>query len=61
MCLTENSEDCGLWLSKDAGKTWKALDGLPFRNVQRVTFDPKDNSVIYVSTFGTSVWRGPAE
>jgi hypothetical protein len=61
MCLTENSEDCGLWLSKDAGKTWKALDGLPFRNAQRVAFDPKDDSVIYVSTFGASVWRGPAE
>jgi photosystem II stability/assembly factor-like uncharacterized protein len=61
MCLTENAEDCGLWLSKDAGKTWKALGGLPFRNAQRVTFDPKDDSIIYVSTFGASVWRGPAE
>ena len=61
MCLTENSEDCGLWLSKDGGKSWKALDGLPFRNIQRITFDPRDDSIIYVSTFGASVWRGPAE
>jgi photosystem II stability/assembly factor-like uncharacterized protein len=61
MCLTENSEDCGLWLSKDGGTTWKALDGLPFRNIQRINFDPRDDSVIYVSTFGASAWRGPAE
>ncbi len=61
MCLTEQSEGCGLWLSKDAGKTWKALAGLPFRNAQRVTFDPRDDSIIFVSTFGASVWRGPAE
>ena len=55
------SRSPGLWLSKDGGRTWKALDGLPFRNVQRVTFDPGDDSIIYVSTFGGSVWRGPAE
>jgi photosystem II stability/assembly factor-like uncharacterized protein len=60
MCLTENAEGCGLWLSKDAGKTWTPQGGLPFRNAQRVSFDPKDDSVIYVSTFGASVWRGPA-
>jgi photosystem II stability/assembly factor-like uncharacterized protein len=61
LCITENAPDCGLWLSKDAGKTWKALEGLPFRNVQRVAFDPKDDTIIYVSTFGASVWRGPAD
>jgi len=33
---------------------------LPFSNVQRVTFDPADDSLIYVATFGGSVWRGPA-
>ena len=27
----------------------------------RITFDRKDDSIIYVSTFGGSVWRGPAE
>jgi photosystem II stability/assembly factor-like uncharacterized protein len=61
MCLTEDAPDCGLWLSKDAGSTWKPLEGLPFRNAQRVTFDPRDDAIIYVSTFGASVWRGPAE
>ena len=38
-----------------------ALQNLLDRNAQRVTFDPKDESIIYVSTFGGSVWRGPAE
>jgi photosystem II stability/assembly factor-like uncharacterized protein len=61
LCINEGDEEPGLWLSRDAGRTWKALDGMPFRNAQRVTFDPRDDSIIYVSTFGGSVWRGPAE
>lgn len=61
LCITESAPDAGLWLSKDAGMTWTAMEGLPFRNAQRVTFDPRDDSVIYVSTFGGSVWKGLAE
>jgi photosystem II stability/assembly factor-like uncharacterized protein len=61
LCIAEGETNSGLWLSKDAGTTWKALDGLPFRNAMRVSFDPRDDSIIYVSTFGASVWRGPAE
>ena len=61
LSITESAPDAGLWLSKDGGKNWTALEGLPFRNAQRVTFDPNDDSIIYVSTFGGSVWKGPAE
>jgi photosystem II stability/assembly factor-like uncharacterized protein len=61
LCINEGGEGPGLWLSRDAGRTWTALEGMPFRNAQRVTFDPRDDSIIYVSTFGGSVWRGPAE
>jgi photosystem II stability/assembly factor-like uncharacterized protein len=61
LCVAEGADDAGLWLSKDAGKTWQALEGLPFHSAQRVTFDPSDDSVIYVATFGGSVWKGPAE
>ena len=50
----------GLWLSRDNGKTWRAFDELPFSNIQRVEFDPADDAVIHVTTFGGSVWRGPA-
>ena len=61
LCTAEGAPEAGLWLSKDAGKTWTALDGMPFHRAQRVSFDPRDDSVIYVSTFGGSVWKGPAE
>ena len=57
--LTEGPPDAGLWLSQDDGATWKALN-LPFSNAQRVAFDPADDSIIYVSTFGGGVWKGPA-
>ncbi len=59
MTLTEGAPGAGLWLSRDEGRTWKAMS-LPFANAQRVSFDPADADVIYVTTFGGSVWRGPA-
>jgi hypothetical protein len=33
---------------------------LPFANAQQLAFGPADENVIYVTTFGESVWRGPA-
>jgi len=59
MTLTEGAPGAGLWLSRDNGKTWQAFDGLPFSNIQRIAFDPSDESTMYVTTFGGSVWRGP--
>jgi photosystem II stability/assembly factor-like uncharacterized protein len=59
MTLSEGAPGAGLWLSRDNGRTWKALDDLPFANIQRVEFDPLDDTRIYVTTFGGSVWRGP--
>ena len=60
MTLTEGAPGSGLWLSTDNGATWKAMSGLPFSNAQRVTFDSENEGLIYVTTFGGSVWRGPA-
>jgi photosystem II stability/assembly factor-like uncharacterized protein len=60
MTLTEGAPGPGLWLSKDDGRTWKPMS-LPFANAQRVAFDPADDNVIYVTTFGGSVWKGPAD
>jgi photosystem II stability/assembly factor-like uncharacterized protein len=60
MTLCEGAPDAGLWLSRDNGATWSPLAGLPFNNVQRIEFDPADDATIYVTTFGGSVWRGPA-
>ncbi len=50
----------GLMLSRDGGQHWEFFDDLPFDNIHRVTFDPDDENIIYVSTFGSGVWRGPA-
>jgi len=51
----------GLWLSQDAGKTWRRFDAIPFRACQNVAFDPEDRTVMYVTTFGGGVWRGRCE
>lgn len=60
MTLTEDAPGAGLWLSRDDGHSWKAFDELPFANAQRVEFDPADQDSIYVTTFGGSIWHGPA-
>ena len=51
--------DHGLWVSTDAGKTWKRFEALPFSSVTNVTFDPDNAGIMYVCTFGGGVWRGP--
>jgi photosystem II stability/assembly factor-like uncharacterized protein len=59
MTLTEGAPGPGLWLSQDNGRSWQPFDALPFSNIQRLTFDPADENVLYVTTFGGSIWRGP--
>jgi photosystem II stability/assembly factor-like uncharacterized protein len=60
MTLTEGAPGAGLWLSKDNGKSWQPFNGLPFANIQRITFDPSDHDKIFATTFGGSVWQGPS-
>ncbi|MHC4739011.1 MAG: hypothetical protein ACYS9Y_08925 [Planctomycetota bacterium] len=52
--------DSGLWLSRDNGKRWEGFMELPFNRIQRVTFDPDNEDIIYVTTFGGSIFKGPA-
>ncbi len=59
MTLTEGAPGAGLWLTQNNGRTWEAFNDLPFSNIQRVVFDPSDHALMYVTTFGGSVWRGP--
>jgi len=61
MTLTEGAPGAGLWLSRDNGKSFRPIQGIPFRNIQRVQFLPGDPGKIYVTTFGGSVWRGPEQ
>ncbi|MGA1236933.1 MAG: WD40/YVTN/BNR-like repeat-containing protein [Limisphaerales bacterium] len=60
MTLTEGAPGAGLWLSEDNGNSWQAFDELPFANIQRVEFAAGRPDLIYLTTFGGSVWRGPA-
>ncbi len=48
----------GLWASQDAGKTWKRFEKLPFGPCSNVTFDPANQEIMYVSTFGGGIWKG---
>ncbi len=57
-CATDN----GLWMSEDAGATWKEITGPPFRNLMRMFFYPKsiptNKDSIIVLSFGGGAWKG---
>jgi photosystem II stability/assembly factor-like uncharacterized protein len=53
--------DQAAFRSTDRGETWTRLRGFNFKWGQRVVPDPADPGKIYVTTFGGSVWHGPAE
>jgi photosystem II stability/assembly factor-like uncharacterized protein len=61
MTLAEGAWTSGLWLSKNGGEQFAPINDLPFNVVQRVAFDPANDNIIYVITFGGSIWKGPAE
>jgi hypothetical protein len=61
MTLTEGAPESGLYLSRDDGATWQPFSGLPFRNIQRVSFDPSRPKEIILTTFGSSILRGHEE
>ena len=46
--------------SDDGGATWHRLKGFTFKWGHRVIPDPYDAHKVYVTTFGGSVWYGPA-
>jgi photosystem II stability/assembly factor-like uncharacterized protein len=48
------------WRSADRGETWQRIRGYNFKWGHRVIPDPADSSLIYITTFGGSVWHGPA-
>ena len=52
--------DQAAFRSVDRGETWTRIRGYNFKWGQRVVPDPVDPSKIYVTTFGGSVWHGPA-
>ena len=52
--------DQAAFRSIDRGETWTRIRGFNFKWGQRVIPDPLDRLKIYVTTFGGSVWHGPA-
>ncbi|MFB3894356.1 MAG: WD40/YVTN/BNR-like repeat-containing protein [Phycisphaerae bacterium] len=50
----------GLWVSKDAGKTWEVFEKFPFSGVQNIQFDPADHKNLFITTFGGGLWKGGA-
>jgi len=52
--------DQAAYRSEDRGETWTRIRGFNFKWAQRVIPDPRDPGRIYVTTFGGSVWHGPA-
>jgi photosystem II stability/assembly factor-like uncharacterized protein len=53
--------DQGAWRSTDRGASWTKIRGFNFKWGHRVIPDPSTASRIYITTFGGSVWHGPAE
>jgi photosystem II stability/assembly factor-like uncharacterized protein len=52
--------DQAAFRSTDRGETWTRIRGFNFKWGQRVIPDPRNQALIYVTTFGGSVWHGPA-
>ncbi len=48
------------WRSGDRGETWSRIRGFNFKWGHRVIPDPRNPDSIFVTTYGGSVWHGPA-
>ena len=48
------------WRSTDKGQTWTRIKGFNFKWGHRVVPDPYNPDKIFITTFGGSVWYGPA-
>jgi photosystem II stability/assembly factor-like uncharacterized protein len=52
--------DSAAYRSADGGRTWSRIKGFTFKWGHRVMLDPADRTRVYITTFGGSVWHGPA-
>jgi photosystem II stability/assembly factor-like uncharacterized protein len=48
------------WRSTDRGETWQRIRGFNFKWGQQVIVDPDHRGMIFIATYGGSVWYGPA-
>ncbi len=49
----------GVWKSTDNGKAWLRIPGYNFKWGHRPVFDPHNEGMLYLTTFGGSVYYGP--
>jgi photosystem II stability/assembly factor-like uncharacterized protein len=47
--------------SDDKAKTWKRIKGYNYKLGRRVDIDPLNPEMIYITTYGSGVWHGPAK
>jgi photosystem II stability/assembly factor-like uncharacterized protein len=52
--------DSSAYRSADRGETWERIKGYNFKWAVRVSPDMVDPDMVYVATYGGSVWHGPA-
>ena len=55
-----NTFDSAAYRSDDRGSTWRRLEGYNFKWGHRPIIDPYHQGMLYLTTFGSSVWYGPA-
>lgn len=48
------------WRSEDWGRTWRKIAGYDFKWGHRVVVDQANPGMIWITTFGGSVWYGPS-
>jgi len=49
-----------VYRSDDRGRTWERLGGYNFKWAKQPILDPYNRDMLYITTFGSSVWYGPA-
>jgi photosystem II stability/assembly factor-like uncharacterized protein len=52
--------DAAAYRSLDGGTHWSRIQGYNFKWGHRVVLDPVDTGKIYITTYGGSIWHGPA-
>jgi photosystem II stability/assembly factor-like uncharacterized protein len=56
-----NTFNSGAYRSDDAGRSWRRLEGYNFKWGHHVILDPLNPGMLYLTTFGSSVWHGPVD
>ncbi len=56
-----NTFDSAAFRSDDRGRSWRRIEGYNFKWGHRPILDPRHPGMLYLTTFGGSVFYGPAE